>query len=51
MIAKSPLINLIKMLVEIIKIRDFELFKNVLNSYAPCLERDSFFKEYLDKIA
>jgi hypothetical protein len=39
------------MIVEVLKIRDFELYKKLLNIYGPCLERDAFFREYLDKIA
>ena len=50
-IEKSPLINLIKMIVEVLKIRDFELYKKLLNMYGHCLERDAYFREYLDKIA
>jgi hypothetical protein len=39
------------MIAEVLKIRDFELYKKLLNIYGLCLERDPFLREYLDKIA
>jgi|TARA_B110000285_G_C14969275_1_gene535709 hypothetical protein len=47
----TPLSNLVKMVVDSIKIKDFLMFKTFLNTYKPELMRDGQFPEYLDRIA
>ena len=50
MIKQSPLLNFVMILVDVIKSQDFRAFKGLLNHYAKCLNRDTQFREYLEKI-
>lgn len=47
----TPLSNLVKMIVDAIKVKDFILFKTFLGTYKPEFMRDGQFPEYLDRIA
>ena len=47
----TPLLNLVNMIIDAIKIKDFVLFKTFLGTYKPELMRDGQFPEYLDRIA
>jgi len=47
----TPLSNLVNMIVDAIKVKDFILFKTFLGTYKPELMRDGQFPEYLDRIA
>lgn len=46
-----PLTNFINIALEAIEVKDFELYKMVVNHYKPHLARDGKFTEYLDRIA
>lgn len=47
----APLLNLVTIIVEVIKEKDFKIFKMILNIYGKQLQRDPAFREYLDRIA
>lgn len=49
-IQSSPLLNFAEIACEIIKMKDFEAFKQLLNHYAPALKRDDKLGEYLEKV-
>lgn len=50
-IRESPLLNFVTMIIEIVKEKNFSLFKMILNIYGKQLNRDPQFREYLDRIA
>lgn len=47
----APIMNFCLLIVEAIKIKDFQLFKMFVIQYKKCLERDGKFIEYVDRIA
>ena len=38
-------------IIEVIKAKNFDMFKMMLNTYGKQLDRDANFREYLDRIA
>jgi hypothetical protein len=48
---KTPLFNLMSMIVDSIKVKDFDLFKFFINNYKAQVMRDGQFVEYIDRIA
>lgn len=48
---KTPLFNLITMILDSIKIKDFLMFKTFVSNYKPEIMRDGQFIEYIDRIA
>ena len=47
----SPLLNFCEVLVEVLKIKDFDSLRALGNIYMPILMRDNTFIEYLDKVS
>mmetsp|Transcript_4185 Transcript_4185/g.7100 ORF Transcript_4185/g.7100 Transcript_4185/m.7100 type:complete len:228 (-) Transcript_4185:41-724(-) len=48
---KSPLVNFVRMILDAMELKDFELFRSFLGHYKVFLERDPKYYEYLDRIA